>query len=266
MQMTKMNVTPEMAKEWLSETNTANRSLSHHTVSRYATDMISGFWRDTHQNAIAFYEDGALADGQHRLSAVVKAGISVPMYVAFGLERSAANAIDQGRARKMSDVMSIMGVLSDGKYPSATVAMMNVIRTAEGATNGTPTAHQMAAAIERMKDGIDFSHKSLTTARGRIQSAPLRASLATAYYFVDRGSVADFAAVMCSGMPSGDADATVITLRNRLLLGRAMTGAKDRVDVYKMCLRFIRAYSSGKVLTMAKSGIELPFRTGAFDD
>lgn len=266
MQMSKMNVTPEMAQAWLDGANTSNRSVSHHTVSRYAADMVAGCWRDTHQNAIAFYDDGVLADGQHRLSAVVKSGVTVPMYVALGLDRNTASAIDQGRSRKMSDVMSIMGILNNGKYQSATVAMMNVIRRAEGYTNGNPTAHQMARAIARMRDGIDFAHECLTPAQGRIQGSILRAALATAYYFVDKKTVSVFAEVMCSGLPNKDIDVTVITLRNRMLVGKSINGSGERVDAYKMCLRFVRAYSQGKILTMAKSGAELAFRTGAFDE
>lgn len=266
MQMTKMNVTPEMAKAWLDEVNTANRTISHHTVTRYATDMLEGVWRDTHQNAIAFYNDGALADGQHRLSAVVKAGIPVQMYVAFGLDRSAASAIDQGRARKMSDVMSIMGVLPGGKYQSATVAMMNVIRRAEGYKSGNATTQQMARAIHRMEAGISFAHQCMTTAQGRIQNGAIRAAIATAYYFVDRAAVEKFAAVMCSGIPENELDVTIITLRNRILTGKGMMGGEDRVNTYKMTLRFIRAHSSGKILTMAKFGAELSYRTGAFDE
>jgi len=70
MQITRMNVTPEMAQSWLDAANTGNRTMTRRVVSKYADDMIAGRWIDTHQNAIAFYDDGSLADGQHRLGAV----------------------------------------------------------------------------------------------------------------------------------------------------------------------------------------------------
>jgi hypothetical protein len=265
MHMQKMNVTPEMAQEWLETANVRNRSMSPHTVLRYAADMLAGYWQDTHQNAIAFYDDGSLADGQHRLAAVVKAKTTVQMYVAFGLQKDAIVAIDQGRPRKMADVMAMSGVLDGGKYPSATVAMMNVIRRAEGYTTGVPTAHEMTVAIERMRDGINFSHAALSNSRGRIMHAAVRAAIATAFFHCDHVRLGQFAEILCDGMPKSPADATVITLRNRILLGPTIGAQASRVDAYKMAMRFIKAYANGKILTMAKGGAELVYRTGAFD-
>ena len=265
MHMQKINVTPEMAKDWLETANVINRSLSLHTVLRYAADMASGNWKDTHQNVIAFYEDGALADGQHRLAGVVRSGVAVQMFVAFGLQKDAIVGIDQGRPRRMADVMAMSGVLDGGKYLSATVAMMNVIRRAEGYASGVPTANEMAVAIGRMRDAINFSHDALSNSKGRIMNASVRAAIATAFFHCDRVVLGQFSQILCSGMPQSPIDATVITLRNRILLGPPIGGMSSRVDAYKMCLRFIKAYANGKILTMARGGAELAYRTGAFD-
>lgn len=266
MHMSKTIVTPQMAKEWLEGANVNNRNLSPHTVLRYASDMVSGNWQDTHQNAIAFYEDGTLADGQHRLAAVIRAEIDIPMFVAYGLRKSAVAAIDQGRARSMADVMAMSGVLRDGKYPSAVVAMMNVIRRAEGYTTGTPTAHEMTRAITRMSDGINFSIDAMTTAQGRLMHSSVRAALAAGFYCCDAKKLQQFALILCSGMPETVRDQTVITIRNRILLSKTVGGGKERADLYKTVLRFIKFYEAGKVLTMAKTGAELVFHTGAFDE
>lgn len=266
MQMARQLITPAMASEWLDTVNTANRSLSHHTVTRYASDMASGNWMDTHQNSIAFYRDGTLADGQHRLAAVVKAGVPVAMFIARGLDKSAISAIDQGRTRTMADVMSMSGVLLDGKYSTATCAMMNVIRRAEGRTMGVPTAHEMSRAINRMYDGINFAHGVMSNSQGTIRNSAIRAAIATSYYHCDRRSLERFCDVLCTGMPVTEIDATVIAIRNRILVGKAISGSNGRVDMYKTVLRFIRSHEQGKVLVLAKSGAELVYRTGAFDE
>jgi hypothetical protein len=266
MNASKMNVTPEMAKMWLETANVSNRNLSAPTVRKYASDMAAGRWMDTHQNAIAFYEDGILADGQHRLAAIVKSNTAVTMIVAFGLSRNAMIAIDQGRVRSMADVMRLSGIVGSGKYATATVSMMNVIRSAETATNGSASAHEMEKAIHRLRDGIEYSHAALTRSQGRLMSAPSRAAICVGYYTANRDKLDRFADVFCTGMPLGPEDATIITVRNKILMGYGLGGGTERIGAYKMVLKFIKAYNQGRTLSMAKRGAELVYRTGAFDE
>lgn len=266
MHIQEVKVTPELAQKWLSEVNASNRSLSHHSVKRYAADMSSGNWMRTHQNAIAFYEDGDLADGQHRLAAVVRSGVTLPMMVAYGLPREASKTIDQGRARKMSDVLTICGALRGGKYASSTVAILNVIRRAEGYSSGVATTSEMERALTQLSDGIEFSHVALTRSRGRLMSAPTRAALCAGYYAYGPDAVANFAEVYCTGMPASRADETVIVFRNRVLTDPSASGGAAHRDMfYKMALRFLRAHSEDRVVKVARAGDELIYRTGAFD-
>jgi len=65
-----VEVTPEMASDWLSTRNWANnRRMSTHTVAKYLGDMKGGLWKLTRQGII-FDTEGQLIDGQHRLRAV----------------------------------------------------------------------------------------------------------------------------------------------------------------------------------------------------
>lgn len=68
-------ITPEMAEEFLKH-NTRNRNIRLPYVEELATYMRQGKWDVTHQG-IGFYEDGTLFDGQHRLHAIIKAGVPV---------------------------------------------------------------------------------------------------------------------------------------------------------------------------------------------
>lgn len=266
MQISRMIVTPEMAAGWLEAANTKNRSLSQRSVELYAAEMAAGRWVETHQNAIGFYESGVLADGQHRLAAVVKSGASIPMFVAFGMSEDAVNAIDQGRPRTMSDVLTLSGVLENGRYSSATVAFMNIIRSVETKKIGRASTHEMTVAINALRDGIEFAHGCMVTNRGRLLNAALRGAMAVAYYHCDRDCIRQFASVMASGMPVSDADATAITLRNRILLGSPYNGGEGRADLYRTTLRFIRDHAKGRVITRVHSTKELAFRTGVFDE
>jgi len=100
-------VDPETARRWLSR-NEANRSLRGSQVSKYARDMAAGRWQLTGA-PIQFAADGRLLDGQHRLAAIVKAKITVAMFVVRGLPAAAQAYMDTGAKRTVADQLSIAG-------------------------------------------------------------------------------------------------------------------------------------------------------------
>ena len=113
-------ITPSMATAILA--NMAdNRRPTPGRVEAYARDMSTGGWKLTHQG-IAISEDGQLLDGQHRLLAVIKAGIPVDMLVTSGVD-GVEGAIDTGRARSAGDVLAMRGV----KYSTQVAAIARFI-------------------------------------------------------------------------------------------------------------------------------------------
>ena len=107
-----VDVTPVIAARWLKN-NFGNRPLREDTVKAYARDMINGVWVPTHQG-IAFNDEDALIDGQHRLSAIVLSGCTVRMMVTFGLSSQIENskmttmdAVDRGATRSVADQLTI---------------------------------------------------------------------------------------------------------------------------------------------------------------
>lgn len=117
-----MQVEPEQAKKWL-ERNIANRTVRPSRVREYATAMTEGRWLYT-ADPIRFDEDGKLIDGQHRLMAVVKAGVPVEMHVVRGLARNAQDAVDTGAIRTASDALKVRG-FKHGTKLAATVPIVN---------------------------------------------------------------------------------------------------------------------------------------------
>lgn len=114
-----MLVTPAQAKAWLKH-NFGNRPVSDDVVDAYARDMKSGTFLTTHQG-VAFNDRDDLIDGQHRLLAIVKSGVSVPMMVTFGLpsaipgrKMTTMDAVDRGRTRSVADQLKIQHGLKDG--------------------------------------------------------------------------------------------------------------------------------------------------------
>ena len=99
-------ITPDEAQAILDRANIDNRRLSRPRVLAYARDMKQGLWRITHQG-LAFETDGSLVDGQHRLAAIVEAGIPIEFLVTTGVQRT--DVFDTGRPRSAGDVLHIKG-------------------------------------------------------------------------------------------------------------------------------------------------------------
>lgn len=97
-------ITPELAKKWLAHNAEKNRTVSRRTVEAYAREMKAGRWQVTHQS-IAFNEKGELIDGQHRLTAIVEADVSVKMPVTTGLPLEFNAPIDQGYGRRIDQII-----------------------------------------------------------------------------------------------------------------------------------------------------------------
>lgn len=102
-----VDVTPKLAESWLGK-NKRNRNLRPRVVDAYVRDMLAGHWQLTGE-AVKFDTDGNLIDGQHRLSAVVDAGITVPMFVVEGVESRAQDVLDTGSRRTTADSLKLDG-------------------------------------------------------------------------------------------------------------------------------------------------------------
>lgn len=112
-------ITPEIAKAYLAK-NVNNRKPSDKTVSMYAREMKFNKWQLTHQG-LALDENGDLLDGQHRLLAVIEAGMPIQMVVSRNVPRSTFMFVDNGRRRQAhqllpGDVTHRSSVASAARY------------------------------------------------------------------------------------------------------------------------------------------------------
>jgi ribosomal protein L39E len=243
-------ITPDIARTLLRETNNSNRSISRPTVAKYAHDMRNGNWLDTHQNVIAFYEDGELADGQHRLSAVIEANRPIPMWVVYNLTKEGGRVIDQGRKRSTLDAMKIADLLEGLSNPTYSIPMAKLIMSMEKNVinlSTTFTVDQVKMGLDKMKDGINFSCKNLSAINGHgLKNASVRSAVAVAYYNVDNEKLKRFCRVLVSGIPEGDGDEMIIRLRNWLAFSNPYRTENDRRNTYRTVCKFIKMYDSGQ--------------------
>lgn len=102
-----VDVTPDIAQSIL-DMGSPNRNVSRIDVAKYAADMAAGNWTNTGE-AIKFDQQGMLLDGQHRLSAIVKAGITVPLLFVYDIPRASQDVMDSGRKRSLADQLAMRG-------------------------------------------------------------------------------------------------------------------------------------------------------------
>lgn len=129
-----MTISPALAEEWLKK-NTFNRRISPQSVSKYASDMVSGKWTLNHQG-IAFDDKGVLVDGQHRLHAIISAGVSVDIMVTWGASRV---GVDELRVRSAQDVIAFGG-LSDWLSQKSIQVAKAMIEISSGSKKATATS------------------------------------------------------------------------------------------------------------------------------
>lgn len=98
-------VSPSIAAEMLKG-NTGNRPPRNTHVDFLAESMTRGEWRLTHQG-VAISPSGRLLDGQHRLLAVIKSGVTVEMMVARNVQDLDFKYIDQGITRTAGDALGL---------------------------------------------------------------------------------------------------------------------------------------------------------------
>lgn len=112
---------PEKAKEMLS-TMANNRKVKPEAVLRYADDMIAGRWMLSPEPIV--FTNGVLVDGQHRLKAVIKSGLSID-FIVCETAQNVMPVLGGGVSRNASDFLGTMGVSQSVLKASIALAIMS---------------------------------------------------------------------------------------------------------------------------------------------
>lgn len=120
-------ITPEVAAEYLG-TMLKNRNIKARPLSKLVYAMKTGQWKNTGES-IKFNTDGNLIDGQHRLTAIIEAGVTLRILVARNIPVDAHGSIDGGCARSHGDQFAIIGGVTNGNRVAASVKMFYMLTT-----------------------------------------------------------------------------------------------------------------------------------------
>ncbi len=144
-----------------------NRHLNRANLERYARDMSKGNWFDN-GDPVRFDKKGRLRDGQHRLSAVVESGKTVPFHVIRDMDEKALRIVDTGKQRSFADAITIQGSVPSaavGRKVQASAKMIWHYDNGSILSSGQAVSHAELLGVLRR-------HKGLVDAMAKVAEAP----------------------------------------------------------------------------------------------
>ena len=244
-QVTIEKITPKIADAYLDQ-NTHNRNLRLGHVDEISRDMSSGSFM-LNGDAIRFSDTGVLLDGQHRLAACVKSGITFETVVIRGLPDETQRTMDSGSKRTAGDTLNLYGVHHANNVSAA-------IKTIYGIRSGNlqrelVTKEEVFRFYEKNNDisyWASYAHKSF----------PKMSSLLTATSFIMSKKYGDdmsrsFVDVFKSGIPSMERCAAH-AVRERLIKISQSNLKMSPNDRVKLVVHGGLSFANGKPLSILR--------------
>ncbi|ASR77243.1 helix-turn-helix DNA-binding domain protein [Mycobacterium phage Avocado] len=261
-----VTLSPADARDMLTR-NTHNRPPREGDVLKWAAEMEAGLWQ-MNGEPIKFGESGRLMDGQHRLMALAMQDekVRVSFLLVCGLPDDTQKTMDQGRARSLSDVLTLDGLDVSRSHAGAIRAyllwsegLMFVDRNTAAAKLTNPYINRWA---QENPDALDLLRRGMTYRKIRARGA-LVAAIFARIAEVQGVDVADEFFQRVSDGLNQSAGSPIMALRGRLdnIAGDNKNGVKARIsdrDVIGMFVTAFNAWIAGR--TLAK--IQRPTRAG----
>lgn len=176
-----VTITPSDATNWL-RCNMHNRPVRKRHVEFLAGEIKNGNWQINGQ-AIVIAEDEQVLDGQHRLLAIIEAGVAIKTMVVYGISAAAFSTIDTGAVRTSADALC----LHFSEYPQHIVkavasAVPWVKQLEKGSMHKNPKKLSNTEIIAYAKDHISLFERAATLLHYPKDNRPLSAGVGTALY------------------------------------------------------------------------------------
>ena len=157
-------VTPKLAEELLAK-NSKNRKIRANVVDAYARDMAEERWESNNPTPISIWEDGTLADGQHRLLAICK--IDKPMFMTLAKVPNGTSMFDVQAARSTADISKMQRGYNIRLTLSGAVKLW--LEVTKFGTCGTKlTKNEILDAYEKERDLWDSIYEATVTSSSAI--------------------------------------------------------------------------------------------------
>jgi hypothetical protein len=248
-------ISPALAKDYLG-LNTDNwRKVNLQHVRRLAADMAAGDWA-TGTGTIDFGEDGKLADGQHRLLAVVESGVTVEFLVRRNVPLAVIENTDTGRRRTFADLLAHRGEPHATALAAGTALHLRWARGVPVSGGDNPTFSTLTAWL----DGYAGLRPATRPGAALSRAVGMKASIGTAiaYEFarIDEAEGPAFVSLLISGSNLAE-DCAVLHLRRQLLNRAASRYRITPTDELAFTIKAWNAWISGtpvRVLSYRRGG------------
>lgn len=254
MKIEKTLICPKKARQMLANSAT-NRRIKPRVVEKYAYDMQSDRWLDTHE-AIAIDSRGQLIDGQHRLHAIILSNTLQNLMVCTGCPPENIQIIDTGSPRSTQDTLRIAGVKI--KNLAKIVATTRAMFTGIDGLHGAHSNDLIQRCIEKHGDLI----QEVCSLTGKdMNYAAMNGPICKAVIYYGWHKIGDFPRSIGDYMfSSADAPATQLVkwIQRHTRPGRSLS----RKDTYRKTVTALRLHINGKTapkgLRLAETDIALP--------
>lgn len=261
----KVLITPELATKLL-EKNTGNRAVSQRNLDFLTNQMANGQWRFA-ADPIRISKNGTILDGQHRLKAIIKSGLSFEFLVISNLEESIFSVIDTGKARSASDVLTIANFKNSGPKAAITRMILNyqagqysVLRSRDsgavigGGYNTKSNLNATNAKILEFVENVDLDDVVEIASRCYNSFKMLSKSEYGFFYYIfsllSVDAANDFLIKLSTGLNLSEND-PILLLRNKLIaesLSTIKVGAKIKMILILKCWNYYRKGETIKIL------------------
>ena len=236
-------ITPDIAREYLKQ-NLKNRNVRQKKVREYASDIKAGKWAASPQ-PIAFYENGILADGQHRLLAVIEANTPATFYVTYDVPND-CTIFDRGISRTPADTMKLSNISSPVSTTNG-VAIVNFLFSPSGSFKVSDSV--MVDFVNEYEDLL-ITTLSLTNSRhksNQCRKSPVMAAVFCALYCgMSEDGLKKFIAAVNDGFVDKSEQYAAIVLRNYIIQTYAGATHAERKFLFVVTTNAIRDFANGK--------------------
>ncbi|MDR1492025.1 MAG: hypothetical protein LBT05_04810 [Planctomycetaceae bacterium] len=241
-----VNVTPELAKQWL-DNNNFNRPKNQPEVDRYVHQIQSGLWRRTHQGA-AFSSKGVLLDGQHRLWAIVQSGQSVPMLVFINEPLENYEYIDCGRNRSNLDTMRMSQ--RDNTITTLHTQTLKAMLVGRVCKNSNLWSNAALNELYRKHNGVvKFAAEQFIECKNKqINDPTVRGVIARAGYHIPHDRLMEFCGILKGASSNHPATSAIENFRTCLTIWQDRRENTKR-EIYKRCEHLLTAFSENREIS-----------------
>lgn len=245
-------VTPDMAANWLAKGG-KNRKLNERRVDALVAAMHRGEWQLT-GDSIKLDDDGRIRDGQHRLKAIVKSGVSIQTLVIRGVSEEAFDVMDSGRSRTVGDVVGMHGYVSRNGVAGAVRLLIFMERYQRFAPNVREanqiiTAPVTLAYLAKHDDVVSGIRMGDTIRQaGLMGGISVWGALMTLFLRIDAESAYQFQHFLTTGADMSKGHPALL-LRNRLLWrreGKTQASLIGREQTAALVIKAWNAFRKGQ--------------------